>query len=223
MASLDRPAIEVILVPAGAEYQAVQRAIKRVQNSPQVVAIPAGPEGVARFLRTWEDPPDSLLLIGLGGSLSPQFKVGDSVLLEQLTDGGSGQVYGCDRTLTAQVSAYLKLPMIKGISCDRIITTAIEKNRLRESYGSNIVEMEGAALLKGLPHCQIVVVRVISDGCHHDLPDIANAIGPDGAIKPLVMAISFLRRPVAALRLIQGSLKGLNRMETIVFDLFKED
>lgn len=81
------PAIEVILVPVGAECQAVQRAMKRVQRPPRVVPIPAGPQALQQFLADWAGPSLStgnVLLMGLGGSLSPQVGVGDGVLLEML-------------------------------------------------------------------------------------------------------------------------------------------
>ena len=215
---LENLGIRVILVPAGAEYQAVQRAMKQVQAGPQVVAIPAGPQGVTRFLQTWEEQDllGGVLLMGLGGSLSPELDVGDAVLIEKVFEAGSSQVYECDHTLTAQISEQLGIVIGVGVSCDRVITTAVEKHQLHKHYGAEVVDMEGAALLKGLPNGKIVILRVISDNCHHDLPDISNAIGPDGSIKPIYLALSFLRRPMAALRLIRGSLKGLKCMESII-------
>jgi hypothetical protein len=47
--------IGVILVPAGAEYQAVSRAMKSIKDGPPVVPILAGPQGATRFLQTWEE------------------------------------------------------------------------------------------------------------------------------------------------------------------------
>lgn len=222
---VDNLGIGVILVPAGAEYRAVQRAMDKVQDGPRVMAIPAGPQGLRRFLQTWEDrhllESDGVLLMGLGGSLSSELEVGDSRVVEQVFEAGSAQVYGCDRNLTAQLSERLGVATGVGVSCDRVITTAVEKRQLCEHYGAHIVDMESATLLKELPHSKIVIVRVISDSSHHDLPDISDAIKPDGSIKLFAMALSFFSHPVAALRLIRGALTGLQCVETTILTFFK--
>ena len=222
------PAIEVILVPVGAECQAVQRAMKRVQKPPQVVPIPAGPQALQQFLAGWAGPSlaagDGILLLGLGGSLSPSVGRGDGVLLETLWDEREGVAYPCPGAVTAGLSQ--RLPQIKvarGVSCDRVITTIAEKRQLGDRYDAAVVEMEGTTLLRGLPGCPIAILRVISDDCHHELPDISAAIGADGSLKVITLALSFLRRPVAALRLIRGSLQGLKALERLAVELCQQD
>ena len=218
--------IQVILVPAGVESRAVKRALKQVPNRPQVVEIPAGPQAVKRFLKTWEEPQlfqsGGIVLMGLGGSLSPEFDVGDGVLVERVFEANSSAVYKCDRTLTAQIATQLGIPMGVGVTCDRVITTAAEKRQLRDRFGANVVDMEGAALLKELPKCKIAILRIISDDCHHDLPDIANAIGANGSIQVIPLTLGLLRHPFAALRLIYGSLKGLKTLETLTTALCQQ-
>ncbi|MEM9002488.1 MAG: hypothetical protein AAGE59_03060 [Cyanobacteria bacterium P01_F01_bin.86] len=217
--------ISVILVPVGAESRAVKQALKTVQNAPQVVEIPAGPQAVTRFLQTWDHPQifqsGGVLLLGLGGSLSPALGIGDGVLVEQILAADSAETYACDRTLTAELAAQLGMPTAVGVTCDRVITTAVEKRALRDRYGADVVDMEAAAILRELPDCRMTILRVISDDCHHDLPDIAGAIGVDGSIKVLPMALSFLKHPVAALRLIRSALRGLKCLEFLTRRLYE--
>ncbi|MEO0457166.1 MAG: hypothetical protein AAF152_11395 [Cyanobacteria bacterium P01_A01_bin.114] len=227
------PEIQIILVPAGVEYRAVKRAVSRVQGAPQVVAIPAGPRAVKRFLETWKDRAllwsGGVLVVGLGGSLSSEYGVGDGVLLERVWNGfeksegedGEQDVYECDRTLTTQIAERLAIATGTGVTCDRVITTVDQKRELCDRYGADIVDMEGAALLKVLPNAKVAILRVVSDDCHHDLPDISNAISSDGSIKPLPIAFHLSRRPTAAIRLIRGSLKGLKSLETLIAALFE--
>jgi hypothetical protein len=59
------------------------------------------------------------------------------------------------------------------------------------------------------------MIRVVSDDCFHDLPDLSAAFSPEGSLKPLPLAIGMARQPLAASRLIRGSLKGLSRLEKL--------
>ena len=219
----EKTRIQLILVPAGAEYQAVKRAINRVQNGPQVVAIPAGPQAVQRFFETWQSPlTGGVLLMGLGGSLSTHYNTGDGVLLETVwPDEVAGAIpYNCDRPLTQWLAQQLTdIALGTGVTCNHVITTAAEKRQLRDRYGADVVDMEGAALLQALPNCPIAILRVISDDCHHDLPDLSTVIGADGTLKPIPLTLSFLQQPLAALRLIRGSLKGLQTLEQLTVEL----
>ncbi|MBW4484843.1 MAG: hypothetical protein KME14_20090 [Tildeniella torsiva UHER 1998/13D] len=211
---------QVILVPAGAEYQAVMRGLRAVSHAPPVVAVPAGPAAFRAFLESWADRSRfanrGILLMGLGGSLSPGHSVGDGLLLEQVwdaagKDGSKG--YSCDRTLTQALAQRLKIPIETGVTCDRVITTVTEKRRLGDRYQAAVVDMESAVLLAAMPQAKVAILRVISDDCSEDLPDIAAAIGPDGSLRPVVLTLSFLKNPMAAATFIRGSLRGLKALE----------
>lgn len=222
--------IQVILVPAGAECQAVVRGLKTVPQAPPVVAIPAGPAAFRAFLETWEDrsrfQDQEILLIGLGGSLSPQHSVGDGILLEQVWDAAGGygaKGYQCDRALTDELAQRLRVPVETGVTCDRVITTVKEKRRLGDRYQADVVDMESAVLLATLPQTKVAILRVISDDCSHDLPDISGAIAPDGKLRADTLARSFLKRPVAALKFISGSLQALKSLEQITLTLFNSN
>lgn len=194
----DDAEIQVILVPAGAEYRTVSRALKQTRNAPQIISIPAGPQAVQTFLSDDKNrailKSGGVLLMGLGGSLSPKYGIGDGVLIEVVWDGMKAnelECYGCDRPLTRKLSQRLsQVALGTGVTCDRVITTAAEKQQLRDRFGAVVVDMESVPLLKASSHCKIAILRVISDDCHHDLPDISNAVGLIDPSGPIALEIS---------------------------------
>lgn len=224
----NRPAIQVIMVPAGAEYKAVKRSLKNIKKAPELVAIPAGPQAARRFIVSWAEQHStkvSLLLIGLGGSLSANYGVGEGVLVKRVWNGfeeNERTAVECDGRLTAQIAARIGVATGVGMSCDRIITTAKEKRELGDRYSADIVDMESFSLLQALPDCEVAILRVISDDCRHNLPNIADAIGPDGSLKPILLTIGFVSQPVAALRFIKSALKGLEALEALTLKIFRE-
>ncbi len=84
------PITQTILVPQGAEYKAVCRGLSRVKPPiPLVVPIPVSPKPVTRYLERWQQaghflkyPKPKVLLMGLCGSLSPHYAIGDIVLYQ---------------------------------------------------------------------------------------------------------------------------------------------
>ncbi|MBE9156377.1 phosphorylase [Nodosilinea sp. LEGE 06152] len=219
--------IQVILVPVGAEYQAVMRGVKALSDAPLVMPIPAGPAAFRAFLESWKDrsrfADQEILLMGLGGSLSPQHQIGDAILLEQVWNVVGGNGFQSDRALTDSLAQRLKLPMGTGVMCDRVITTVVEKRRLGDRYQADVVDMESAVLLEVMPQAKVAILRVISDDCSRDLPNIAGAIGPDGNLHANILARSFLKRPIAALNFISGSLQALKALEKLTLTLCKSD
>ncbi len=214
--------IHTVLVPAGAEYKAVKRGLSKIQNAPQLVAIPAGPQGFKTFLQGWQLPDlqgKGLLLLGLGGSLSVDYAVGEAIALYKIQSATSEQIFACDAEMTKQIAQRLKIATGVGVSCDHVITSAAEKKQLGDRYGADVVDMESAVLLEAVS-IAIAIVRVISDDCREDLPDIGNAIASDGSLSPIQMTFAFARKPQAAIRLIKGSLAALKELEQLTYRLF---
>jgi hypothetical protein len=89
-----------------------------------------------------------------------------------------------------------------------------EKRRLGDRYRADVVDMESAVCWPPCPQAKVAILRVISDDCSHDLPDIAGAIGPDGSLRADTLARSFLKRPIAALKFISGSLQALKTLDS---------
>jgi hypothetical protein len=63
-------------------------------------------------------------------------------------------------------------------------------------------------------------LRIVSDDRCGDLPDLNQAIDSQGNLQTLPMAIALIKQPMAAIRLIKGSLTGLKALEQITVKLF---
>lgn len=76
--------IDAILVPQGAEYQAVYRGLKRAKcQQIKVNSIPIGINHITEHLEQqlfWQLEPQTVLIMGLCGSLSVRHHVGDKIL-----------------------------------------------------------------------------------------------------------------------------------------------
>jgi purine-nucleoside phosphorylase len=232
--------IDTIFVPQGSEYRAVCRGLKQVTGqTPKIVQIPVGIEPLTRYLQKWQkqeylpnDRQPRVLVMGLCGSLTPRYDVGDVVLYEsciyqqKLQECDRLKHSVTDRSFTTELHSALKtqqptLSLVKSLTSDRVICSAGEKRHLGDTLGADVVDMEGFAALKFFQSigAAVAILRVVSDDCHHDIPDLTAAISIDGSLKPLPLAWSLLRQPIAATRLIRGSLRGLKVLEKLAKSL----
>lgn len=217
--------INTIVVPQGAEYQAVCRGLSKAQvDSIQVIAIPIGVRQISQVLANYSQHIDSwtnVLIMGLCGSLSDSYTVQDSVLIKSCQDLNHNLI-DLDAELTAKIQQKLSIDLVNALTSDRIITRAKDKLILAQQYVSSIVEMEGYSYINALQRQGIAVamVRVVSDDLRGDIPDLNQAIDGQGNLKTLPLAIAFIKQPVAAIRLIKGSLAGLKALEEITAKLF---
>nr|WP_041555101.1 phosphorylase [Nostoc sp. PCC 7524] len=244
--------VDKILVPQGSEYMAVCRGLKRVNaKQPIVQPIPIGIQPVKEYLQQWSKAEDfrqhispKILVMGLCGSLNQQYKVGDIVLYQECLY--QQQVQECNHPLTAKIHSalsenserrkpplrssvthhWLNAPLycVRSLTSDRVICSATEKRYLGETMGVDVVDMEGFAALEFFNQIgvEVAMLRVVSDDCHHDIPDISAAINPDGSLQPLSLALRFMLQPIAATRLIRGSLQGLKVLEQVTQSLFSD-
>jgi hypothetical protein len=227
--------IDTILVPRGAECQAVRRGLgRKAAPYPRILAVPMGYQPLTAYLETWlqsqdflQQPPVGVLLLGLAGSLSPEYQIGDVTIYQGCTDAATtvaSQYRPANPRLTALLEAALmgEASLVKGLTCDRLISSASEKVQLARQYQAGVVDMESAAALAALERVGIpvAIARTISDACQQDLPDLTAAISPEGSLKPLPLGIAMLQRPVAAVQLIRGSLRGLKALESLVRKLY---
>jgi nucleoside phosphorylase len=216
----------IIIVPQGAEYKAVCRGLKSKQN---VIAIPVGGQAAIRYLQTcqdklWNDRQTKVLMMGLCGSLRDRFQVGDIVLYDECIY--ETKVQQCSRSLTEELHKHLqdKASLVKGLTSDRVVCSAKEKLHLGETSKADVVDMEGFAALEFFQQAgvEVAMLRVVSDDSQHDIPDLTSAINSDGSLQPLPLAMSMIRQPIAATRLIRGSLGALKVLEEVTAFLFKE-
>lgn len=227
--------IQMILVPQGAEYKAVCRGLSRFACSqPTVVPIPVGSKPLTRYLQKLladgcflNHPRSQVLVMGLCGSLKHRYALGEIVLYQDciyLVNAANPGLQSCDSTLTALLYSSIpeKISLVKGLTSDRIIWSAEEKRTLGKQYNADVVDMEGFAILDLLAQSGVAVsmLRVISDDCQHDIPDLNSCISPDGSLQPLPLASRMLRQPIAATQLIRGSLRGLQVLEKVTTCLF---
>ena len=234
----DTPKIEIskllILVPQGAEYQAILQGIRNIPNPPSILAIPVGILPVTRYLQYWQRSPDydasaiyGVILMGLGGSLSADLGVGQLTLLESCLNYQNGQpeqIQQSDRRLNDWIQQKLgnKIQRVQAITSDRVITEATEKQELGKRFNRQVVEMEGGSVLSfftelGIP---VTIVRVISDDITQCLPDLNKIYDQTGKLNAIALAAALLKEPIRGLSLILGSLKALKYLEQISRELY---
>ena len=168
--------------------------------------------------------PQQVLLMGLGGSLSPRYRQGDGLIFSECVREGNYQdIKKFDESLTTILLDKLqdKISLVRGLSCDRLLINAMEKQSLGQEYQVDAVEMEGFTVLEILQPLgvKVAMIRVISDDYNQDLPDLTEAITPNGSLNTWQLIIKMLQSPVAAFGLIQGSLTGLKKLEILTGDL----
>lgn len=225
----------IILVPQGAEYQAVCRGLSLVSPPmPSVFSIPVGAIPLTQRLQQFQQQglfskrsQLNVLLMGLCGSLKCEHRVGDVVLYKQslsALDSKTVASYACDRTLTNLIHQKLQqqTALVTAFTSDRVIWSAAEKQELGQIYAADVVDMEGAIALEILSQTgvNVATLRVVSDDAEHNIPDLTGVFSEDGALQPLPMAIAMLRQPVGAVRLIRGSLQSLRILQQVTTALF---
>ncbi|MFN6530407.1 MAG: phosphorylase [Nostoc sp. ChiSLP03a] len=190
---------------------------------PTVLAIPVGMKPLLKYLQQGQFlAPSRVLIMGICGSLSDRYTVGDLVLYQNCIYQGKQQE--CDRTFTAQLHSYIseKSLLVKSLTSDRVIWSASEKRHLGKTLAADVVDMEGFTALEFFNSAgmSVAMLRVVSDDCQHNIPDLTPAINSDGSLNPFPLAIAMLRQPFAATRLIRGSLTALKVLEQVTNRLF---
>jgi nucleoside phosphorylase len=222
----------LILVPQGAEYQAVVGAIKNIPHPPVILAIPVGKLAVTKYLHDWRQnnpdfSPTGVMLMGLGGSLSAEFGLGQAVLLESCLNYQNNQAdqeKKSDRLLNHWIQEKLgkSIRRVQGLTSDRVITEASEKKELGKSFNRQVAEMEGWAVLNFFSELGIpaTIIRVISDDVEQSLPDLSKIYNDQGQLNAIALSLALGKKPIAGYRLIVGSLKSLKILNQITRKLF---
>ncbi len=213
----------LIVVPQGAEFKAVMDGLNRSQSNPilPVLAIPAGP-AVKAFLEQESDRFGGVTLVivlGLCGALTDDAVVGQIGCYETCCDR-SGNEYQCDR-----LHIDIHFANWNAVTVDSVIIKITDKQLLSAETNCDVVDMESIWILKFMQQrgIRISVVRVVSDAVVGDLPDLSQVFDRNGALKPMALARAFVMRPIEALRLIGGSIRGLrqlSRCATVIQDGF---
>ncbi|MEX0269619.1 phosphorylase [Leptolyngbyaceae cyanobacterium UHCC 1019] len=222
--------IQTILVPQGAEYRAVCRGLRGVVEPPTVLPTPAG-AAISPYLRSLQTADyfykgQRVLLMGLCGGLTAKWAIGDAVLygdsFSPALQTPNSKLYACDRNLTAELQSRLNVPIVQSVTSDRVISTIHDKQQLATQFNADVVDMESAAALEILNAIGVsaAILRVVSDDCHHNIPNLSHAFNAEGSLQPVALAIALLRQPIAATHLIRGSLHGLKNLQALTQRLF---
>ena len=224
------PALDTILVPQGSEYQAVMKGWQKKPTCPSILEIPVGGKAVEKALlrelmsqKIGANSPQGIIVMGLAGSLSPQLKLGQVVLYRSCLDLESDQLLFCDSSATGYLVEKLghKVQLVEGLSSDRVITEAEEKQNLGKRYRVQVVDMEGAAILKFFAAQQIpvVILRVISDEINQSLPDLSQVYNSAGELQTWPLTKALISQPIAGFNLIRSSLYALKILEQLATDI----
>ncbi len=203
----------VILVPQGREYESVKKGIRG--SSIQVIPIPMG-KACVNFLENLNLAQESILLMGVAGSLSEQLRVGDvvsyqsCVLLMREQEHISPKL-GCSSGFSNTITP------VKGLTTDTIVCSWDQKKIL--SQYAQVVDMESYHLLEFYQDRSVTILRVISDNIQQNLPNLNSAINSQGEIKKLSLALAMLREPQASMHLINSSLKSLKKLESLAREI----
>jgi len=229
----------LILAPQGAESQAIAKGLRASpgKNPPQFAlqSIPVGAQALTPFLvtlgQTWDQKPkpQALLVMGVTGSLQPKYDIGQPVILTAAKvwpPQAFPEIFPTDLALSQGLitkiahhpnSSFLPIPWVKGITTNQVICQGTEKQALAQQSGADVVDMENTTILKFAQshHLPVAIIRVVSDSVNHDLPDLANIYDTQGNLKPWRLTTRFARRPLAAIRLIRGSLLACDGLQQL--------
>lgn len=217
--------IDTIVVPQGAEYQAVCRGLKKA-NAHQIRVVPI-PIGINNIQQTFANysielgNAQNILITGLCGSLSKRY-VGDTILYKNCFNLDRQRV-NLQSELTTAIQQKLSVGLVSGLTSDRVINRAKEKLELSQTYGVSVVDMEGYQYIQELQQRNktVAMVRVVSDDLAGNIPDLTTAIDRDGNLRIIPTAIALVKQPIGAIRLIKGSLTGLKALQKTIQQLFE--
>ena len=202
----------LILVPQGIEFKAVMDGLNKSQSRPilQVLAVPAGP-AVKTFLEQESDRIQGVIqviVLGLCGGLINDAIVGQMGCYQRCCDR-SGNEYQCD-----DLDIGYKFLDWNAVTIDMVITKTTDKRSLNAETNCDVVDMESIWIVEFMRQrgIGVSVVRVVSDAVVGDLPDLSQVFDLSGKLKPIELIRAFILRPIAALRLIRGSIIGLRQL-----------
>ena len=220
--------IDTIVVPQGAEYQAVCQGLKQAHSQDiKVVSIPIGTKDVLQTLinRSFEFiSPQRVLIMGLCGSLNSNQTVGDRILYRNCCNADN-DCLDLDQGLTKTIQQKLLLNLHTGLTSERPICQVEEKLKLGHEYSAEAIDMEGYGYIKELQRqgMLIAMLRIVSDDARGDIPDLSLVIDNNGSLNSWEMAILMVQNPWESIRLIKGSLTGLAQLRRVTKELFTKD
>ncbi len=143
--------------------------------------------------------PTSLLFAGYAGALSPELRVGDIVMADEVTDmkGASWPTAGPRLALAPRHGNALRIFPGRLLTTDHLAATLEEKQRLGQQYQALAVDMESALFAArctqaGLP---FACVRSISDDLNTRLSPALASLLSAGTVSPWRVLGLLARQP----------------------------
>ena len=218
--------IDVVIVPQGAEFKVVQKALAKSPNPPpKIIKIPIGTTNISQTLEQqnfWQVQPKTVLMLGLCGSLTTSHKPGKAILYETSRLDSHRDLLSTSSQPNKFIQSKIKPVLASGITQDNIVTSIKVKQQLAKDFAVEVVDMESYGYLQLLQQnkIQVSILRIISDDLSFDLPNLENTIDDYGSIKPLKMTVAMLKQPIKSTRFIKNSLYALNQLEAITKRIF---
>jgi adenosylhomocysteine nucleosidase len=233
------PALPILIVTALAEeLEPLRRTaplltfLSRLGSSPVIAACTGdgaqnASRGVTSLLRS--NRFSALVGVGVAGSLSPELRVGDLIVAEEVRDG-DGVAPPPELSL---VERAVRAGARRGtlVTVRAPLVSSKGKAALGQRLGRNAVaavDMESAAWARtataaGVPY---VVVRAITDGFDEDLPAfLVECLGDDGGMDRNRVARRALARPGSLIHLLGMRSRvraGAGHLASFLEDFFRE-
>ena len=195
-----------LIVATGIEYRAATEVVHQLNAQERIILLKTG-IGAIRFRDQWAPElragnVEKVIITGLCGALDARLRKGDVVVYDEVRSA-SGTLK-LDDELAGQLERSVACSRGSGLSVERVVTRASEKEALRLAHGAIAVDMESYEVASfcvesGIP---VGVMRVVSDEAHEDLPDFNRSLDEHGEMVRWKLAHRMLVRPTASLRLI---------------------
>jgi nucleoside phosphorylase len=197
-----------LIVAADIEYKAAAEVLDRLDAQEQIVLLKTG-IGAIRFRDRCAPALKAgnfkqVVVTGLCGALDAELRKGDAVVYDEVRSvKGSLKL---DHDVADRLARSVECARGTGLSVERVVTRASEKEELRLAHGAIAVDMETYEVASFCMESGIAVgvMRVVSDEAHEDLPDFNGSLDERGEMVGWKLAQRMLVRPRASMRLIAG-------------------
>ncbi|MBN2109439.1 MAG: hypothetical protein JW832_18570 [Deltaproteobacteria bacterium] len=153
-----------------------------------------------------EHAPQAVLSIGAAGAADPALHVGDIVIIKNILHH-SGGCFAADSLRSGRVSEQLSaaaLPVVRGdcFTVGTFIHTACQKQRIFETTGARVIDMESASLAKRFcpAGTAFLDIRIVSDTAREDAFNIEAYYA---CKKKMGMTAYFIQHPGEILRALR--------------------